>query len=199
MKLTEKERDWTRKAIEAGHTKIEIKKKLKDTGYPAEKILEIFDYMDEIEQEYIISEAPEPPKKAAETFEKNVRKFLQGNENELSWSEKRDVKKFLKNVTKYTETMKVVMKAIKAEVDTINKRFGVGSKDTAKEIETLRRDMIDRVIDAKDILIIEHPRTGKTIEKKEELSDLTFDELMDIMEDNIKELEVNINGRITEE
>lgn len=197
MVLTEIEKDWTKKAIEKGFTKLQLKKKLQDNKTPNEKILEIYDYYDEIEKEYIISKSENELKEDKEKeiqFKDNVKKFVEGKEKELSWSEKREIKKFLKNITKYNETLKATIKMIKEEMNKMRIKFN-DEKILKQEEELLRRDIIDRLIDSKEVIDVQHPVTGEDI-TKENLKELPLDILIIILEDNVETLQMVVNGKI---
>lgn len=189
MELTNEDKEWMIKAIDKGHTRLEIKKKLEEAKYTEKRINLFLNYYDEIiRPEETITEDKE--------FKENVKEYLKGNKEGLGWLEKREIKKFIKNIETYKKVLKSATDAFKKELEEFNKKdWTKGKVDT--ELEYLKQEIIERLIDSKQCLIIEHPKTGAEI-TKENLQDLTIEELINMMEENTEELDLIVNGKITE-
>jgi len=191
-KLTEEEMEWIENAIRRGFTKLQMRKKLSEVKYPEERIESFCNYYESLIQ------AAEPEKKyeQEDEFEESVKKWHEGKKDELSWGEKRAVKKFLKQMNKYLVVLKATSEGMKKETIEIKNRFGKDSMRMDNELNHVKEELIDRIIESKSILDITDPKTGKEA-TKELLMKNTLDELITFFDEEIiKDVDAVVNGRV---
>lgn len=192
-KLTEEEINWTNRSIEKGLERIEIAKILRKANYTDDKINKILEYYDAETKE---EEKTEENNEKEDKFEENVKKYLEGNEKELGWFERRAVKKYIKQIELFSRTLEIAIKKFKQEMTEFNKKdWTKGRVET--ELGILKQELIKTLIDSKECLYIDHPKTGEEI-TKENMQDLSIDELITLLETASKELDMLVNGKITE-
>lgn len=189
--MNEEDRDWVEQAINSDYTKLQIKKKLEVAGFNKDKTKAFLEYYESLK-----NETEEKDKKDEKEFEKSVKEFAKGERGNLSWGERRKIKHFMKGIKKYSQVMKGAIEMVKKEIIFMNEQKWTEGK-IEEEMNYLKDELIDRIIDSKGILEIEHPITGEEV-TKENLKSLNIDQLTNIMEDNVKTIDEFINGKITE-
>lgn len=194
IQLRKQDIDWIKKAVELELTRLQIKRKLQEAEYTDERIEAFLDQYD-IEMDKIRLKEEGRDIKDEEEFKTNVKKYFEDKET-LSRSEKREVKKFISQIEKYSKMVKTAIKGFTQEIEIMEKK-GINEEKIKKEMEYLKKEIIDRLIESKEILDIEHPKTGREI-NKENLQDLNVTELIELMEENVEALELIVEGKITE-
>ena len=195
--LSETDKDWIELTLQKDFTKLQMKRKLKEARYTDKRIEEFaryFDYVKNKEDEE--EQKVKRDVKEEEKLEKSVSKYLEDGGKDLSWGEKREIKKFLKNITKYKETLKIALDGIRKEIEIIstNEKF---SNRIDKELQDPKEEIIDRIIDSKQVLEVEDPVT-KEEATKESLSKHDIKLLIKLLEDNVEVLDALTNGKIRE-
>ena len=191
--LTEEDKIWIENVIDKGITNVQMKKKLKEANYNEERIQEFLKYYEkslpkiEIKEERNIKEEKE--------FEKKVKKY-QENPYNLGWLERKKVKSWLNNVRKYIKAIDETIIILKKEIETISEKFGKDNMQLTNELEDLKSEMIDAVINSKDIMIIEHPYKEGVEATKENLTDVELVDILELLEDSNNELKLIVNGKI---
>lgn len=194
MSLNQDQKDWIMKAIEKGFSFLEVKTKLQKARYNPKLIDEMLEEFEAIKEKFTIPEEKRDESKEKE-FEKKVNLFIRDEDTkELSWSEKRSVKKFLKNITQYQKVMKKSIDMIKKEIELFSENVK-DEKQRVKEEEYLKKEIIDRIIDSKEVLDIEHPITGEDV-TKENLNSLNITQLIELMEENVEALQIIVDGKL---
>lgn len=190
--LTDEDMQWIETALKRNFTKLQMIKKLQETKYTEEKIKSFKEYYEKISQ----NSEPKEFYKQDDKFEEDVKKWTEGKKDELSWQEKRAVKKFLKQINKYLTILKTTSKAMTKEVIEIKNRFGTNSTRMDKELEQIKEELIDRIIESKAILDITDPKTGKEA-TKELLMKNDLDSLIKFFDEEIvRDVDAVVNGRI---
>ena len=198
MSLTIEQNEWIERAYNKGFTFLQVKKKLQEAKYPIEIVEEMLDgYEILAEKDKVIETKAEKKetKKEEIEFEGKVKEFINNEDSkELSRRDKRYIKKFLKSITIYQKVMKKSLEGIKKELELLSINVE-DKKQQAKETEFLKRDLIERMIESKTILDIEHPITGEDA-TKENLKTLNINQLIELMEENAEALQIIVNGKI---
>lgn len=193
MKIEDKE--WVEDAIGKGFTKLQMRKKLLEVNYPEARVEAFCDYYDEIYS----SVKEENVLENEEELEENVKKWHEGKKDEMSRKERKEVKRFLKQMNKYLVVLKATSDAIKKEVIEIRNKFEGDMGKIDKELENVKEELVDRIIDSKNTLDIFDPKTGK-IATKELLMKNSLDILLDFFdEDIIGDIDAVVNGRVKDE
>lgn len=198
MSLTKKEEKWIEKAIESDYTELQVRKvinKSKIDETKKEEIINEFLKYKKAKEEILEEEKKERNKEEEKGFEKQVKIYLEDKEK-LSWSERREVKKWLNNCEKYMKALKEGIRKFKEEVDYMNEK-GWETYKIQRELDILKNEMIERIIDSKEVLEVENPKTREEA-TKENLKDLNIDELILLLEDVVNSLDQVVNGKITE-
>lgn len=193
MTLNDTEKDWIEQAYEKEFTELQVRKKLKEARYTDKRIEEFIEYFKSISPpEYEEERDVEDEKK----FEGDVKKFIEGNDKDLSWGEKREIKKWIKKVGNYSKSIKIAIIGIRKEFEyiTTQPKF---AKRIDKELDDLKSEIIERIIDSKQVLEIEDPLTGEEA-TKESLSKCDIPTLIKLLEDSVDTLDALTNGKITE-
>ena len=126
-------------------------------------------------------------------FKEDVKAYMDG-EN-MSVMRKFKVKKFLKNLEKYKKIMLVSLVGIEKELQHIDKDLEMDSEEKEKEINDLQEEIVDRILDSKEIFDIVNPETGEEATKKN-LMRCELNSLITLMRENVESLELTINGKI---
>lgn len=191
-KLTRKDEKWIMKGIEKQMTKLQMRKKLLEAGYDEEKIDEFAKYFEaNLPKEELIKNEKEEKK-----FEGNVRKYFDENRKDLSWGERRQVRNFIKQAERYSAIVKKAIEGFRKEIEFINKQEWAKGK-IEKEMEYLKDEIIDRLLESKAILEIEHPITGEEI-TKDNLKSLEMDMLIGLMQEATNSLDMLVNGKVVD-
>lgn len=189
--ITEEEKAWLEKAYSKDITYLGVKKKLRDSKFPEDKIKELLAeykiFLDklQVEEEKDIEEENQ--------FEQKVKGYLNGEK--MSFMDKVRVRKFLKNVKKSMQMMDISLDSFRKEVKTIKERFKGKQEMIEKELNDLKIEVIDRLMDCKGQINIENPTTGEQA-TEEGLMECSLEELFDIFEDSVKELNSIVNGKV---
>lgn len=194
--LKEEDKNWIEEAYAKGLTILEMIKKLEEAGYPKEKLEKFEEYYEIIEESQREAKEKEIKIEDEKQFKESVRKYFEDNKKELSWSERREVKKFLKNVETYAKLLDKANKGFKKEIEEIMKK-GWTLGRIEKELTNLKKEIIQRILDSKEILDISHPYTGVEV-NKDNLKDVKMEDLIKLIEENVEELNLVVNGKITE-
>ena len=197
--LSRDEKEWISRAIEKDLTRLQVKKKLSDSGYNWDKIDNMIDYFDSIKDNHEEIEREEQPiqtKEETEEFKNNIKTYFEGNKKDLSGKERRFIKKYMKSVNAYNETLKKASEKFRKELEAFEKE-GWSFERMAKETEYLKREIIDRVMDLTELLEVDHPITGEEI-NKENLKSLNIKELINLIDEGNEVLDLMVNGKITE-
>lgn len=202
IQLTSRDKDWIGRAIDLEMTRLQVKKKLQESKFSDERIEVYLNYYDVLmdkkrDIELKEEEVKKPEKKEEEReFKESVKSYFGQSKKELSWSERRQIKRFIKQVEKYSKMIKIAIKGWYDEMEFINRQeWSKGKVD--KEMEYLKKEVIDRLIESKSILDIEDPVTHKEI-TKESLMNIDIDKLISLLEENVESLDMVVNGKITE-
>lgn len=196
--LTDRDKDWIEKGVEKEMTRLQMRKKLRESNYKDEKIDLFIDYYDllidkknKMEKELTGKKEDEDEKE----FKSEIKKYFE-NKGDLSWGERRRIKRWLRDVKKYSNIIKEATNWFKKEVEYINKQDWNKGK-IEDEMKILKTEIIERLIESKELLDIEHPITGEEV-TKENLKDVEIDMLIKLLEDNVETLDLIVNGKITE-
>jgi len=193
MVLSDRDKEWIEKAVEKELTTLQVKKKLRTANYSDDKVEEFVKYFEEIQPE----EKDLPDIEDEKDFEKQVRDYFK-DQDKLSYFEKREVKKWLKNLEKAITTLKFAIAGLKKEYEYILKRQDEKGILIERELQDLKLEIIDRIIDTKGIIYIEDPKSGKEA-TKENLKESSIDELIELMEDNVNVLTETVEGKLPKE
>lgn len=194
-KLTEEDKEWIENAYQKGFTSLQLKRKLEKAHYTEERIESFIQYLEHITKENEQHLQKKKQLENDEEFKKSVQQYFTEQKKEMSWGERRAVKKFLKNVEKYMKAWKIIIEQFKKEIERINELFKGDKTKVARETEYAKQEFIDRIIDSKIILDVEDPITGLEA-TKENLSNNDTDTLIQLGEQGITHMGEIINGRI---
>ena len=131
--------------------------------------------------------------KDEEKFKEQVKDYFKGKE--MTFWDKREVKKWLKNVEKYMKILEETIKKVKEEYEYIIKKQEEKGFKVEKELNYMKKEIIDRIMDTKEILIIEDPNT-KMEATKESLMKCDVNQLINLLEENVKILKETVEGKI---
>lgn len=112
---------------------------------------------------------------------------------ELGFLDRISYRTFIKKVKKAIPTFRTGILAVKDALDQIKKLKSKKEEEKEKIIENIRKDIIKALKDSMDILIIEDENGEE--ETIESLETKSTEELLKLLEENIKELEKFVNGR----
>jgi hypothetical protein len=188
--LKDEQKEWVESAIAKGFTRLQAKKKLKDTGFNEKEIDDFLDYYDSIKK--VVEEVVDPVEE--EEFKKDVKQYFE-DKSGLSFWKKREVKSWLKKMNKLNKVLKDTIRGLKLELKTIKSKTIKEIDNVDKEIVDLKKETIDRMLELRSILIIEDPNTGEEI-TKESLQSCEMEQLIEMLEENRKVLELTVNGKI---
>lgn len=191
-KMNDEDMEWVENALKRGFTKLQMRKKLAEVKYPEEKVEMFCSYYDELVKET----EPEKVFEHEDDFEDSVKKWHEGKKSELSWEERRAVKRFLKQMNKYLIVLKATSESMRKEVLEIKRRFEGDSKAIEKELDNVKEELVDRIIESKSILDIADPKTGKEA-TKDLLMKNDLDTLINFFDNEIvKDVDAVVNGRV---
>lgn len=190
--ITPEEKAWTEKAVDTGFTRLQIEKKLMEANKKSLKIKEVLKYYDSIVKD--LDEGQEERDLTdEEEFKEEIKDYFDGKD--MGFFQKRKIKKFLKSLKAYKDMLDVAITGIKKEVEEIKNNVEFDNKRKDKEMESLKLEMIDRIIDSKQIFDIEDPLTGEeaTVDnlKKNDLNTL-----LNLLQINVEALQQTIDGKI---
>lgn len=198
--LSNKDKEWIEKAINLDLTQLQVVRKLQEVNYPDERIEAFLEYYEnnkkkEVEDEKETGLGIKRKDNKEDEFEENVKSYFGKNNKSLSWNEKRVVKRWLGQCDKYSKIMKKAIEGFKKEIENIEKK-DLGKEKFEKEMNYLKKEIIDRLIESKGILEVEHPITKEEI-TKENLKDLDINILIELLEENVESLDMIVNGKLT--
>jgi predicted phosphatase len=132
-----------------------------------------------------------------EKFKGNVKTYFE-DKQKLGWRERGQVKKWLKNLNKAIKVLDTAILGLKKEYDYIIQEQAKKGIKIEDELRDLKEEIVDRIIDTKEIIYIEDPNT-KVEATKESLNKCNINQLIKLMEDNVEILNETVNGKIKDD